>query len=125
MRLLLPSGNFIVPFFVFVWNTFSRGHFSMIFTLSVLGFRSRGPVSNPSRGHCAVVLGKALACKTCVTFLRISGEQRRKRAEREARVDCEGRSAPLLTRSSRSPRFRLFSPEIRKKLRLFCRLARS
>ena len=73
--------------------------------VSVLGFRSRGPVSNPSRGHCAVVLGKALACKTCVTFLSISGEQGRKRAEREARIECEGRSAPLLTRSSRSPLF--------------------
>ena len=33
----------------------------------------------------------SLACRTGVIFLRISGEQRRKRGEREARVACEGR----------------------------------
>ena len=39
--------------------------------------------------------------------MRISGKQRRKRGELEVRVECEGRSAPLLARSSRLPRFRL------------------
>ena len=64
-------------------------------------------------------------------FLRNSGGQRRKRDEREARVACEGRSANLAilsshaTRASSSPRFRLCSPEIRKKLRVFCRLQTS
>ena len=54
-------------------------------------------------------------------FLRISGEQRQKRGEREARVACEGRIFLALlpshtTRASRSSRFRLCSPEIRKKI---------
>ena len=44
-------------------------------------------------------------------FLRISGEQRQKRGEREAPVACEGRIA----RASRLPRFRLCSPEYAKK----------
>ena len=43
-----------------------------------------------------------VACKTGVSFLRIFPSH--------------------ATRASRSPRFRLCSPEIRKKLRLFCRL---
>ena len=46
-------------------------------------------------------------------FLRLSGEQGRKRGERKARVACEGRSAKNRL---------VCSPEIRKKLRLFCRL---
>ena len=60
-------------------------------------------------------------------FLCISGEQRRKRAqgEREARVACEGILALLpchATHALRSSCFRLCSPEICKKFRLFCRL---
>ena len=51
-------------------------------------------------------------------FLRISGEQRRKRGERELRAILPSHA----TRASHSPRFRLCSPEIRKKSRLFCRL---
>ena len=53
-------------------------------------------------------------------FLRILGEWRQKGGERKARVAREGRSVknPLLsshaTRASRSPRFRLYSPKIRK-----------
>ena len=50
-------------------------------------------------------------------FLRISGEQRRKRGEREAFLALLPSQA---TCASRSPRFRLCSPEMRQKLRLFC-----
>ena len=57
-------------------------------------------------------------------FLRISGEQRRKRGEPKARVVCEGRSNSSFTPATRSPCFRLCSPEIHKKLHLFCRLYR-
>jgi len=46
-----------------------------------------------------------LACRTGVIFLRILGEQRRKWGEREA-----------YEYGSRSPRFRLCSPKIRKKV---------
>jgi len=54
-------------------------------------------------------------------FLRILGEETRKRGEREARVTRAGRSAKKsllparVTRASRSPRFRVSSPKIRKK----------
>ena len=50
-------------------------------------------------------------------FLRISGEQRRKRGDREAFLALLPSHA---TCASRSPRFRLCSPEMRQKLRLFC-----
>ena len=69
-------------------------------------------------------------------FLRISGEQRRKRGESEASAKRKLRASdPPLARNSRFalatrwprflPRFRLCSPKIRKKLRLFCRLRTS
>ena len=51
-------------------------------------------------------------------FLRISGEQKRKRGESEARVACEGRSNPPLARNLRfalaslSPRFRLANASV-------------
>ena len=67
-------------------------------------------------------------------FLRISGEQGRKRGDREARVACVGGSLknpePNLARNSRFalasrlPRLRPFSPEIRKKSRTFSRALR-
>ena len=48
------------------------------------------------------------------------------RRARSARVACEAGSANShAIRTSRSPRFRLWSPELRKKLRLFCRLKRN
>ena len=71
-------------------------------------------------------------------FLRISGEQGRRRGKREANAKRELRarggslkeffSEPPLARNSRFafasrlPRLRPCSPEIRKKSRLFCRL---
>ena len=51
-------------------------------------------------------------------FLRISGKQKRKRGESEARVACEGRSNPPLARNLRfalaslSPRFRLANASV-------------
>ena len=65
---------------------------------------------------------RSLSLQNRRDFLRISGEQRQKRGQREARVACEGRIDFLailpshVTRTSRSPRFRLCSPEIRNKI---------
>ena len=49
-----------------------------------------------------------LACRTRI-ILRISGEQRQKGGEREARVACEGRTAKKLTPVARDSRFALVS----------------
>ena len=65
---------------------------------------------------------RGAACRTGVIFLRILGEKRRERgereasAEREAQVACEERSAPPLARDSRFAlaSFRFYSPKIRK-----------
>ena len=68
-----------------------------------------------------------IACRTGVFVLRIldgEAKARRKQGEREVR---NAQSFALLPsrayRASRSPHFRVCPPKIRKKLRLFCRLA--
>jgi len=74
-------------------------------------------------------------------FLRFLGERSQKRGERAGRAKIERRAlsrfsfafdeksgelpASRATRGLRFPRFRLLSPKIRKKLRLFCRLKKS
>ena len=59
-------------------------------------------------------------------FLRLLGEQRRKRGEREARARREARKnihfvllPSRATRVSRSPHFHICSPKMRKNLHLF------
>ena len=77
---------------------------------------------------CVITLTVTVACRTggifCVFWA--NGGERGARVAREGRSDFF--SAPLLSRNShfalasRSPCSRLYSPRIRKKFRLFCRL---
>ena len=64
---------------------------------------------------------EVIACRTGVFFASFRGtEANAKRAG--VRASCVLLPSHA-TRASRSPRFRLCSPEIRKKVRLFCRLS--
>ena len=66
-----------------------------------------------------------VACRTGVTFVVFQGNRGESEASRELRARGGFFLAILpshATRASRSPRFCLCLPEIRKKSRLFCRL---
>ena len=76
---------------------------SIVRSLSFLTFSH--PSRKKKKDHCTIDFGVALWIKFLSSsafysslqnrrdFLRISGEQKRKRGERETRVACEGRSA--------------------------------
>ena len=65
---------------------------------------------------------KTLLARSGVIFCAFLVYFRRKRGKRELRARRGALLPSHSTRTSSSPRFRLCSPEIRKKLRLFCRL---
>ena len=65
-----------------------------------------------------------VACRTGVIFCVFQANIGRKPGERDARVAREGRRQKKVPRISRFPCFRLCSPKIRQKFRLFCKLVR-